>query len=258
MERDLCDPIVRLFVDLWEKKTEQEYEHYLHDLQSCGDDYTGICSFSDSPLNLYLWDKYASGHRGFCLEFELTEGREPIEVKYKDNRPLRFRLDEVLRKPRLLWDSLSVKHKKFEAEKEFRIIEHHLEADPWDQGRVSRKFREFRLTTCILGVDFPVELVDIITAVLPPHVILEKARLDPYSSLTGKDGELHRLGFGSGPPRKYMAGRDRKILDNIRNPQQQVQVDPAEYENHGRDEGYVQIRCPQPIFRSFPERKKKT
>ncbi len=224
-EQDWCDdPIRYRFAGSWENDSwnGKTYSKYLYELQCYFVQHIGICSFSDSFSNLYLWDKYASGHRGFCLEFEFAEreGQEPIkvtEVKYEDRRPLRFKLDEVLREPCLLWDSLSVKHKKFEAEKEFRIIVS-MEGDPCDQWRYNRKFREFRVTKCILGADFPVDLVPIITAVLPPHVVMVKAGLNPYSVLTGKDGELYTQGFGLG----YPAGMDRKNLDFLyphQNPQ---------------------------------------
>ena len=262
-DRSLYDPIINRFFELYEDDGKRKYNSYLYDLQSVGDDELGICSFSDSRENLYLWDKYAGGHRGFCLGFELTEGSPcPVEVQYESNRPLRFELSEVLRSPKILWDSLNVKNTSFSAENEWRIIEYvkplseFLDngASTWSDGASTwsdcRKFRNFRLVECILGVGFPVDLVDILTAVLPPHVVLGRAEL-PY---LGEDGKMHFVGYGSGPPGYYLAGMDRKIIDKFLE-NQMVQVDPDEYENHGRHEGFDQIRWNKPIFRDFAERR---
>lgn len=253
MDRNLYNPIVNRVLEFYEGNYKKNYEEDFYDLQSLGDDEAGVLSFSDSPFNQYLWDKYASGHQGFCLGFELTERhRGRLEkVQYEDDRPLRFDLCEVLRSPGVLcWDSLFVKNSKFSAENEWRLFRPIGPRLPlFDEIDRGRKFREFRLTECILGIGFPSNLVDVLTAVLPPHVVMGKVNF----SYWGEDEGAFSMGFGSGYPSYYRAGRDRKILDRL-NSQQTLEIEPEEYET-GREEGYSQIRSEQLIDSDFPERK---
>lgn len=256
--KDLYDPLVERFLSMYENRYKPKIaqDHWLWDLQSIGDDETGVFSFSSSCKNQYLWDKYASGHRGFCLGFELIEGSpHPIEVKYKSDQPLCFNLNQVLKSPKILWDTLSIKDKKFEAEKEWRIIkstEYRVGHDKDNEWTNPRKFRDFRLTECLLGTLFPTNLVDIITAVLPPHVVLGKAEFHPFA----KNKEMSFTGFGAGPPKKgYMAGRDRRIIEKLCS-DQTGDINPEMYENHGRDEGFSQIRLNRKVLQTFPKRKR--
>ena len=186
-------------------------------LQSLIANAIGICSFSDSPSNRHLWDRYASGYSGFCLEFVLTETEkkktvEVEEVRYDNNRENQFILDEVLKSPRVLWDTLSIKNKEFEAEKEFRIIENlevnMLEVDIFGRAPYIRKFYDFRLTRCILGSYFPVEILDLIMSVLPPHVIIAQLLADVHGKLYDKNFGT-RSGFNN---YEYTSGMNSKIL----------------------------------------------
>lgn len=256
-DRSLYDPFVCRTIDMVEGKYKQKDSYFLYDIQSIGDNEAGVFCFSNSPDNMYLWDKYASSHSGFCLGFEFTEGHgiaEKAKVDYKDTRQLRFDLCEVLLSPEILWGSFHTKDSRFKAEDEYRIVHSlnpiHLDPNsPFFSER--RKFREFRLTECLLGVNFPANLVDILTAALPPHVVIGKAEL-PY--LGNGDKKINFMGFGAGNRGTYYrAGRDRRILDQL-NQQQKVKVDLEEYEK-GREEGFSQIRSDKPIFSDIQARK---
>jgi hypothetical protein len=51
---------------------------------------TRVCCYSKSHDNLLLWAHYADGHRGLCLEYEITEWEKTrfMEVRYTDERPV--------------------------------------------------------------------------------------------------------------------------------------------------------------------------
>lgn len=50
----------------------------------------GICCFTSDPKNMGMWSHYGGQHKGFCIEFDCSEGTElrrvVQEVKYSDTR----------------------------------------------------------------------------------------------------------------------------------------------------------------------------
>ena len=45
----------------------------------------GICSFSESKLNLLLWAHYADKHKGFCVEYDCSDGSKLKELLERVN-----------------------------------------------------------------------------------------------------------------------------------------------------------------------------
>lgn len=196
----------------------------------------GVFSFSGSPNNPYLWDKFTPGHRGICLEFEFipySDGSYPIvgDVDYVRARPRRFSLADILSEEHpenKLRESLFEKHEMYKSESECRLVEYatdgarrlelyddmqkwdyDLPGDPLGDDFRFREFRHFKITKCILGIGFPCKHLDIVSSVLPPHVEIAEI-------VMGKNGELEL-----GQPEmtsKYTAGMDRNFTrkDNKR------------------------------------------
>ena len=86
----------------------------------------GVCAFAGDPRNILMWSHYASNHEGLCLVFEIA--RDP--KTFTDALPVEYSVDY----PVLNWfrdfdqdsDTLRIvrrKHKGWEYEKEWRIIE---------------------------------------------------------------------------------------------------------------------------------------
>lgn len=187
--------------------------YLMFELQKAIEENIGILSFSDSPTNSYNWDKFASGHRGICLEFEFvpysnhtfSERFENVypsyckDVVYTENLPSHLLLKDILQDvnpEEALARSLFEKNALYKSENEWRLVEYSTnearclsllgadmssEADmssfpgnsPHSQ-RVFREFRHFRITKCILGREFPRKHLDIVFASLPPHVEIDE------------------------------------------------------------------------------------
>ena len=86
----------------------------------------GVCAFAGDPRNILMWSHYASNHEGLCLVFEIA--RDP--KTFTEALPVEYSVDY----PVLNWfrdfeqdsDTLRIvrrKHKGWEYEKEWRIIE---------------------------------------------------------------------------------------------------------------------------------------
>jgi hypothetical protein len=74
-----------------------------------------VCCFSEFPDSMQMWAYYTGGHKGICLEVDVSEFASNItKVKYIDDT-------EQLRQIRPV-DRLPYKHKSWEHEQEFRLI----------------------------------------------------------------------------------------------------------------------------------------
>lgn len=252
----------------------------LFELQSRIEEEVGILSFSDSYDNPYLWDKFGSGHRGICIEFEFIPydiGSPEIDkVSYVKNQTRQFVLDDVLQSDSswmALKESLTEKHKMYKSENEYRLIEDSTNTgrhasfsdeerdmfeekeNPWDfytlrfshvpsdSERNFRKFRHFRIVTCILGLGFPEEHLDIVLAVIPPHVDVEWVVMDNHGNL-----KVSREQRDGQRVWKYRAGKDREITRK-KNKRSTDLVDPygtnpfsADGEMINPNQQYIQLR----------------
>ncbi|PCJ61093.1 MAG: hypothetical protein COA65_02430 [Rhodospirillaceae bacterium] len=91
-----------------------------------------ICSFSEVPDDILMWSHYANGHQGFCLQFSGNEDTDFIangpfnkreqKISYSDTYPIvnRFKDSDM----ETLKKSLLTKAKRWEYEKEWRMIDH--------------------------------------------------------------------------------------------------------------------------------------
>lgn len=108
-------------------------------LKSLGDDML-IGSFAASGLkeDMPLWAHYAYDHKGYCLEYEVTNDKYIYPVLYEDKRYLAAKTlsDFVLDAEKLntseeseerflvIWASFMIKHTVWQYEKEFRILKY--------------------------------------------------------------------------------------------------------------------------------------
>lgn len=177
----------------------------------------GILSFSESDDNLFLWENFADGSRGICIEFEFTDFASipcfidnpyiKIEkVDYTEDFPKRISLEDIVqtssphKADAALLEHLFTKNEKNKNEKEYRMVKL-LEND----AVLSRMFHRFKISRCILGTHFPEDQLSIVSSVLPPHVEIYRASLSP------SDGMLITNGMMEGTENKYTAGIDRML-----------------------------------------------
>lgn len=114
----------RLFDDL-QQKIKRRYVYCLFE----GDE----LSVRDNRL---MWDYYADGHKGFCIEYssQILDGYKPYDivnniqenvwmrVKYTESAPETIRIEDNVE--RLLAEVLRTKNKQYEHEKEVRLLLH--------------------------------------------------------------------------------------------------------------------------------------
>ncbi|MDP1558509.1 MAG: DUF2971 domain-containing protein [Nitrosomonas sp.] len=87
----------------------------------------GICSFSEVPDNILMWSHYANHHKGFCVEYDFSEGTHlrlhARKVSYKDELPI-LKPSDI--KPNMEQDKIYSlwleKAKCWSYEKEWRVI----------------------------------------------------------------------------------------------------------------------------------------
>lgn len=115
----------------------------------------GVLSLSKAPDEILMWSHYADCHRGICLEF-LDDPNDrffgkALPVDYSEHYPVinhvKDNNDQRLRK------SLLTKAKRWEYEKEHRIIHNLIEGEP--TGRGARVFPKDQMTGVIFGCNAP-------------------------------------------------------------------------------------------------------
>ena len=109
-----------------EPKHEEAFEHLRSKIKDIFQN-IGICSFSATCNHLLMWSHYANHHRGFCVEYDFTEGTElrkiARKVKYGDSIPSLSAFDLTSPGPNSNLDELWLtKAKCWEYEEEWRIM----------------------------------------------------------------------------------------------------------------------------------------
>lgn len=113
-------------------KTENisEFENALHNVFDNKKKIFGIYSLSKTYNDELLWAHYANSHKGFCIEFDLEKlleyenqfGLYSFDVVYKENPP-NYTIKDINSKGNLLIQIIAgYKSKRWEYEKEFRIV----------------------------------------------------------------------------------------------------------------------------------------
>lgn len=189
----LYDAFVSKFCDLWSGKKSTGKDLF-QELSAYIEHQVGICCFTTSPLNLFMWDKYASGYSGICAKYKFVE-EIPSPVKYPENyRGGGLKLDfyETLRNPEILWESFFVKLPHYKEENEHRILYFTSEPDRIcdPDGKGHRKFRGAQLLSLYFGNKTPPELVRVCCQLAPGHVALARLAVDDIQ------GKAHIQGFG--------------------------------------------------------------
>lgn len=138
---------------------------------------TGVFSMSEKNDDILMWSHYADGHKGICVEFQITDRSPeyvlPDRVTYQDRLPEinAYKTSDKEKVRRLLY----TKARHWEYEKEWRIVNMHTRLGV-------QRFPEGLLTGVIMGCDISKESRDLVLDMIGHHccpVRLRHARRSP-------------------------------------------------------------------------------
>lgn len=134
-----------------------------------------ICCLSKSKSHSLLWAHYADGHKGCCIEVEVTSPIEPSEVIYVDNMPL---LENAHRGEDAVKRILSYKSSIWNYEQEVRFFKEIKEA------KQTRPYLKVKIHTVYLGVKMDAKQKRFITKLVnninPNIAVVEMVNNDIY------------------------------------------------------------------------------
>jgi hypothetical protein len=128
----------------------------------------GVLCFSEEKTDVLQWAHYADRHKGICLGFDVSGGREKFgQVKY---RTTRFPFPPPERRDReFSWSLLSTKSKDWAYEKEWRVFLE-LKDSVWNEGAGRMLYfadfgTELVLKDVILGATCKTSVSEVLQAV---------------------------------------------------------------------------------------------
>lgn len=115
----------------------------------------GIYSLSKTYLDELLWAHYANSHKGFCIEYDSdllvssfkTEKAFTFSVSYGNNPPQITIKDMPIKNDGLIYKMTAYKSKRWEYEKEYRIINDNFGKQSYDYKAVKSIYFGLRMQT---------------------------------------------------------------------------------------------------------------
>jgi len=155
-----------------------------------------VCCFSRSPDSMQMWSYYAGGHRGLCLEVDVSEYASKV-------RPVEYVGDTDALREHSPVDRLAFKHETWRHEHESRLIRIDEPDRPWIRVGINSV-----LVSAGLDPDF----------IVPVYELCRRLGLSTELATFSTQGQFTRLPFGlSEPPFKHLkdvAGRIPAQLDD--------------------------------------------
>lgn len=178
-----------------EKVMQGELEYLNETVTNIARKMVRVASFTTDANNLNMWDRYASGHKGICLEYDMERlenvffRNRLFPVFYKDSMP-----DMVGRMTRgefstfRFFDFIAMhKTKEWSNENEWRLIclpdtwyihESDIPDEFWEQGKAITFMRPSKV---ILGMDIEYRYEKVLRCAAETYNIpVEKAMIDDY------------------------------------------------------------------------------
>lgn len=134
------------YIGLYERPEQQTFDAYKQHVASTMEN-IGICCLSEKSDHMLLWSHYSQHHRGFCIEYDSSEGTDlratACEVNYSDTYPI-ITMEDMKEEnaATALW---TTKATCWEYEKEWRLLN--------EKGNVS--IRVGQATSVIFGARMP-------------------------------------------------------------------------------------------------------